>query len=178
MTKFSCQRCGACCKSLIIDLKGKYHIGLFLLPEETRLFPAELVLPFWAVGTKGRSRPGRPKPAIYQLNAKTCPHLTKTHTCRIYKRRPLVCRAFPLTIHADLQVTLDTVRCKTAQPLVGETAKLTDCFTKETIQANLTLHEILAKTFRDAGILCVYLYDVKKQTWHNMNLTDLQEIEA
>jgi Fe-S-cluster containining protein len=62
-----------------------------LTAKERELFPPETVLPQYAVGTSA--------PTIivfYQMKLAQCPHLDERTGCRIYHKRPLICRAFPL----------------------------------------------------------------------------------
>lgn len=35
-----------------------------------------------------------------------CPHITEKNTCRIYEKRPLVCRTFPLIPMGQIGVTI------------------------------------------------------------------------
>lgn len=67
--------------------------GLYLFPNETKLFPKRLVSPSKGIGWGVTG----PKHIItYQLNVDVCPHISKDNLCRIYDRRPLACQAFPL----------------------------------------------------------------------------------
>lgn len=81
---FSCQRCGDCCR----QLGG--HVSL--LPREVGLFPASAVRPLYGI-KRGHSL----KIVMYELAIETCPHLGEGSTCGIYRRRPAVCRSYPLT---------------------------------------------------------------------------------
>jgi Fe-S-cluster containining protein len=90
--KFKCHKCGRCCDNLF---KEEFEItnGLALSPDETSLFPPELISPSKGFGV------GRVGPRIivsYQLNVKTCPHLSENGNCNIYEKRPTVCKVFPL----------------------------------------------------------------------------------
>jgi len=49
-----------------------------------------MVKPRFAVGTRKSERT-----IVYQLKMSNCPFITKSNTCRIYQKRPLVCRQFP-----------------------------------------------------------------------------------
>lgn len=96
MLKFSCSRCGDCCKNLIIEAIGGVRSGLALFPEETRHFPKEFVSPYRGLG----SYPGEKdfKTVMFQLAVNVCPHLETIDTlatCRIYDKRPLSCKCFP-----------------------------------------------------------------------------------
>jgi len=81
--------CGTCCRNLLEGREGILK-GLALTAKETSLFPQDMVSPLTATGMR------KPEHVIdYQLNANDCPHIDETNECRIYDRRPLMCRAFP-----------------------------------------------------------------------------------
>lgn len=96
--KFECLKCGECCRNLHIKVEKIGTIGLFLLPNELGLFPAETVVPLYGAGLKGKSRPRPEVIYAYQILQNVCPHLTEENLCDVYDRRPLACRAFPLEI--------------------------------------------------------------------------------
>lgn len=178
MTRFECQRCGDCCRNLLITLQGNYHVGLLLLPEELKLFPINSVSPMWAVNTKGRRRPGRPKTIFYQLNRNTCPHITKENTCRIYKHRPQVCRGYPLTIHVNATASLDQ-RCKGCHKaqLYNIEGELRKIFSKEIIGAQIVLHRSMAKGF-GVDYSKVFLFDLLTKEWKTLAYDDLKAMGA
>jgi Fe-S-cluster containining protein len=63
---------------------------LFLTEKEIQLFPPENVSPRIGIGLD------EPKVVVaYQLNTDVCPHLGVNSKCKIYAKRPLMCRAFP-----------------------------------------------------------------------------------
>jgi Fe-S-cluster containining protein len=88
--KFKCERCGYCCETLF-DTDQQPLAGLTLLPEEIDRFDSKLIQPFIA---KGNTEPTTI--LLYQLVLGRCPYLSKEKTCKIYRERPLVCKAFPL----------------------------------------------------------------------------------
>lgn len=100
--KFECLRCGECCSNLHIEtdlsgrVKDKVTLGLFLLPSERKLFPEESIVPLYGAGLKGRSRPRPEVTFAYQILENACPHLTDANLCKIYPKRPIACRAFPV----------------------------------------------------------------------------------
>jgi len=95
--RFVCTGCGVCCRKIVIT-NDYGTFGLYLEPQETKLFPKWHVEPFWGFGVKGRRR-NRPKfVGAYQFTGEQCPYVTKQNECRIYERRPLVCRAYPLSL--------------------------------------------------------------------------------
>jgi Fe-S-cluster containining protein len=63
---------------------------LFLTKEETALFPPDLILPRIGIGLTEPSMI-----LAYQLNVDICPHLSNNSKCKIYEKRPLMCKAFP-----------------------------------------------------------------------------------
>jgi len=93
---FKCLRCMECCIKTVADTPlGKK--GVFLLPNETHLFPNGTVKPSFGIGLKGKARP-RPEYTIsYQMIKSPCPHLdVQNAVCRIYPQRPNTCKSFPL----------------------------------------------------------------------------------
>ena len=103
--KFECLKCGECCRNMHIktDLgrAGWVTLGLFIMPNERKLFPAEIVVPLYGAGVKGRSRPRPDVIYAYQIAEPTCPHLEADNSCAIYPVRPIACRAFPLGVMLD-----------------------------------------------------------------------------
>jgi Fe-S-cluster containining protein len=97
---FECMQCGDCCRNLFKSAPGtdNCRLGLTLTPTEADSF-RELgaqVIEQIGVGRRGNRRP-RPASIIrYQLTTETCPFLTQSR-CRIYSRRPITCRMYPLT---------------------------------------------------------------------------------
>ena len=88
---FRCLKCGSCCRDIFDDREG-HKRGLTLTAEEASLFPGNLIAPLMALGME--------KPEIiilYQLNVNDCPFIDQTNNCRMYEKRPLICRAFPLS---------------------------------------------------------------------------------
>lgn len=166
---FHCLRCGACCRDLIIKF-GKANVGLFLTLNEKNLFPSYMVSPMWAVGTKGRSRP-RPEVKNYQLNVKDCPYITPQNVCRIYSHRPLICRAYPLSIHANpltMKIEAASVdsKCKgcTDIPTQGTFQILGETFSDDILKANAQMVAYLAWMFQ-TPYQRVWLYDVLEKQW-------------
>lgn len=100
---FKCAKCGFCCKTLLTEEHGMV-MGLSLTEEETKLFNPKLIAPFSAIGNK------EPETIIfYQLTLAQCPHINEKNECRIYEKRPLICKVFPITPKLD-KVTI-TPRC-------------------------------------------------------------------
>jgi len=95
-----------CCRKTLTEMLG-VKVGIMLLPgEASRLtqlankFKAKLkIFPMVGYGLKDKARP-RPKyVGIYQLVNEPCPFLNKRkNKCKIYKFRPLACRAYPISI--------------------------------------------------------------------------------
>ena len=87
---FQCLKCGSCCKNIIETINGVQR-GLILTKKETKLFPAEIVTPQYAIGI---TKPTRI--VFYQMKTNPCPYLNAKNECRIYDNRPLICRSFPV----------------------------------------------------------------------------------
>lgn len=90
MELFRCLECGICCSDIFDDRGGEKR-GLTLTPQEAQLFPKELIAPLAAFGFQ------QPETIfLYQLKTKDCPLLDQ-NKCSLYEKRPLLCRAFPLS---------------------------------------------------------------------------------
>ena len=99
-TKFECLRCGECCRNFHIE--SEYGtLGLFLMPNERKLFLSYQIRPLYGAGIKGRSRPRPQVTYAYQIVQNTCPHLTEENLCAIYEKRPVSCKSFPLGVMLD-----------------------------------------------------------------------------
>ncbi len=93
--RFKCLHCGRCCRNILRGYNGIIS-GLVLFPDETELFPKETVFPSIGLGFD-RIDPLKPESIVtYQIDSEDCPHLSEKNTCKIYDKRPLICRAFPL----------------------------------------------------------------------------------
>jgi Fe-S-cluster containining protein len=184
MPLFNCLCCGACCKNLIVTLDekdgvpGKYKVGLMLLQEELLLFAAEDIKPMWAINTKGKRRANRPKVILYQMTRQTCPYITKTNRCLIYKRRPTICRGYPLMIHPNNTATLD-LKCTAChkQNLYDTTNKVYKVFPEEIINAQLKLHRNMRTLFMTESYDMPFLFDLKTESWISLTDKDLQNME-
>ncbi|HJW97247.1 MAG TPA: YkgJ family cysteine cluster protein [archaeon] len=96
MINFVCNKCGDCCRNLLKNI-GDVINGLTLFPDEVHLFPKEIVSPSVAIGHTPT------KIISYQLNVETCPHL-KNNECSLHDQKPLICRAFPLTVSPTFNI--------------------------------------------------------------------------
>ncbi len=106
MEKFICSGCGACCRtfSLASDFQGEipgffdgpviyWHTpSLKIYDFETDAFDAERI----AMGSVVFDlKSGRTIVLDYTLKEASCPNLDGKNRCRVYGKRPLVCRQFP-----------------------------------------------------------------------------------
>lgn len=159
-------QCGTCCRNLLVT-KGQFTLGLALHPNETSLFPSDLVSPYIGIG-----KMGRPKRIVeFQLGVNTCPHLER-NKCRIYLNRPLACQSYPTIIVGiePLKVYLEE-NCRWLKECI-KTGKLTwvrkeDMFKPEILapkelEASYKLYEYDAK-FRDPKDL--WFFDLKRKMW-------------
>lgn len=65
--------------------------GLCLTEEEAKMFEPKLIVPYVAIGDK------KPTTVIfYQFILSDCPHLNEKNECKIYEKRPLICKVFPI----------------------------------------------------------------------------------
>ena len=91
--EFECKKCGYCCKTLL-EYKRGVLMGLALLTEEEKkLFDEKNITPAFAFGKEDIPI----QIASYQLNLAKCPYINENNRCKIYDKRPLVCRAYPVT---------------------------------------------------------------------------------
>jgi Fe-S-cluster containining protein len=160
---FQCTRCGICCQNLVIKCGSRYYFGLFLLPEEKDLFPVDVVAPYW-----GTRKNGKFEVRIFQLNTKKCPHQTAQNTCGIYERRPLICRAHPLTIHTNpatnqiVGASLD-VKCPNVKGLTGIRANMMRVFPRPIVEAAVMVTQVQSTTFSNADGFMVF--DLGTNKW-------------
>jgi Fe-S-cluster containining protein len=93
MNIFECKKCGYCCKTLLQYKKGVLRGLALLTEEEKKLFDGKDISPALGFGNEGSPI----QIASYQLNLAKCPQIDENNRCKIYDKRPLVCRAFPIT---------------------------------------------------------------------------------
>ena len=87
---FECKKCGSCCGGLFVYEHGVVS-GLSLTEEEAKLFEPKQVAPYMAIGDE------KPRTIFfYQLTLTDCPQINEKNECKIYEKRPLICRAFPV----------------------------------------------------------------------------------
>jgi len=165
--KFECLQCGICCRNLRIKM-GEWTLGLFLLPDEIKLFPEDKIVPMWAIGLKGRSRPRPATIGVFQLNSKHCVHITEENTCRIYSKRPLICHAHPLslTIEQGHVISASVDRgCKGAAKVPSNSrVKLLDYFADDILKGNAIVSGYLEKMFRESYGF-IWLFDLGSHKW-------------
>lgn len=167
MAKFECEKCGACCHNLLVDFKS-WKLGLFLLPDEVHLFPADMVFPMWGINIKGRSRPRPEIIGVLQLNANICPHLKEKNVCEIYQKRPAVCRAHPLSITMDSSLVVSAsidIMCPFSKRLPGgQKVKLHEYFDDDILKANAECCGYLEAMFKESKGP-VWLFDLTSEKW-------------
>lgn len=162
---FKCQKCGACCRDLLIKVTKNITCGLFLLPEETKLFLS--IKPMWGFGLKGRSRPRPQTIGIYQFPEDTCPYLTKDNLCDIYEKRPKICRSFPLTVNLfEAKASVEN-RCPGAKQIPqNQFVTLGKVFPDDILKANAYIHTRLGKLMTSTDTF--WLYDLKAERWRKV----------
>jgi len=139
-----CKRCGFCCRHLL-EHRSFGTIGLLLFKDEKHLFPDQLIAPLFGSGIR-RKKARRPRPAeiwAWQFTEAQCIHLDgKTSLCKIYRNRPLACKAFPLTAKHQI-----SARCPQSDQLRPYLPLLID-FGVEIQNARSFLEMRLAKNLR------------------------------
>lgn len=177
--KFECLKCGSCCRNLRINM-GEWTLGLFLLPDEINLFPEETIVPMWAIGLKGRSRPRPETVGVFQLDSKICVHLTENNLCRIYAQRPVICHAHPLSLTIEQgQVISASVNssCKGAGKIPSNTrVKLSEYFSDDIIKANAIVSAYLEKMFRESYGY-IWLFDLGSHKWKRVTETTVIQLK-
>lgn len=179
---FKCKMCGTCCRNLLVNF-GQWKVGLFLFPKEVELFSPETISPMWAVGIKGRSRP-RLNVKIYQLNVNDCPYISKENRCRLYLRRPMICRAHPLTIHVDpftnhvIAASVDR-KCKACDEVPRDSyGKLPTLFPKDILHANAVLTAQFSNVFTLHFSEGVWLFDLKQKIWKAVTAENVSQLAS
>lgn len=165
--KFECLKCATCCRNLRVHM-GEWTLGLFLLPDEIKLFPEEKIVPMWAIGLKGRSRP-RPKTiGVFQLESNNCIHITENNLCDIYDKRPLICHAHPLSLTIEQgQLISASVNgsCKGARKIPSNAnVKLSNYFNDDVLKASAEASAYLENMFRKSGGF-IWLFDLGSHKW-------------
>jgi len=155
--RFHCERCGFCCRHLLVDIDGGKGT-LFLLPSETKLFPKDLIKPFFGSGTKGRSRPRPATIFAYQIATNVCPHIKPDNQCAIYENRPLMCQSYPFE---GMGIVLIHRECPTIAKSVKEGEIIENIIAPEEKKANTLLARY---TWKHVGSPMWY-FDLKNQKW-------------
>jgi Fe-S-cluster containining protein len=103
MNKFKCVGCGNCCRNFgsVGDDYPKFAENNVLLYSKPRLvfydwekkqFPKNSVIPheiFYEINKKVSII------ISYTIKEESCPNLMQDNKCRVYKKRPVICRTFP-----------------------------------------------------------------------------------
>jgi Fe-S-cluster containining protein len=78
--------------------------GPTLTKNEVKLFPRDIVSPSFG---RGKNASNIYAITRWQINVNVCPFLMQNNECKIYEKRPLTCRRFPL-------MSLDIMRTRIA----------------------------------------------------------------
>lgn len=159
--EFQCTRCGKCCKEHRNPMLGQTH-GLMLLPGEIHLFPKERIKPMF------RYHPNSsPELAeviwMYQLDSDSCPQYDEEgRSCRIYEKRPLICRAFPFEWMGNSLITHES--CPEIERLKGLNARLRvpHMYVDAAVKLQQNQHRHMMKEPN------VERYDLKTQSWRDL----------
>ena len=173
LINFKCLRCGECCKNLIHEVEGMLK-GPSLWPDEIHLFLKNTISPSYGIGKTSDSVNGI---YMYQLNIDDCPHLTTSKECKIYDKRPLSCRVFPLIgIDLNLAFLAKNRDCNFINQTERKLGSLDFIFTPKFFSApdcwkalNRNLRKIFNKQI-DARLmgLHIFSYNLKTQKWERM----------
>lgn len=159
---FKCKKCGTCCQALFVEEFGMLA-GLCLTEEEAKNFDPKLIAPYIAIGDK------KPTTIIYyQLVLSDCPHLNEKNECKIYEKRPLICRVFP--VHPDpIRVQIMPKCPQIAKYWTKEGELCPVMIDDDEIEDALTKINILALTHRKECIekgLEFWYFDLATRSWH------------
>jgi Fe-S-cluster containining protein len=132
--KFSCTLCGRCCQNhnipLTLDeaiswLEDDGEVGIFC---EADLWPSELSRDSRTAHRRKRSfavscgsSPVRVTALLVGLVLGRCKNLGEDLKCRIYERRPLVCRIYPAEISPFIQLNTASKACPPEAWMSGAT---------------------------------------------------------
>lgn len=159
MSKFVCQRCGVCCRDLIQQDRGILR-GLSLLPDETDLFPEELVKPYLGIGK--RPHVAKFQVLAYQLASDSCLYLVE-NSCTRYDDRPTSCRQFPFSLDLDEDneplLGID-MNCPAAVELVNSSDGLLEFSDRDDAEKLLELKRKVLENPRRA-----WVYDLASMKW-------------
>ncbi len=159
MSQLVCQRCGKCCNDLVQQDRGVLR-GLSLMPEETHLFPEELVKPYLGIGK--RPHMDKFQTIAYQLSSDSCPHLVD-NSCNRYDERPTSCRQFPFSLDLDEEneplLGVD-MNCPAAVELINNTDGLLEFTDRDDAERLLELKRRVMENSRRA-----WVYDLATMKW-------------
>ena len=159
MSQLVCQRCGKCCNDLVQQDRGVLR-GLSLLPEETHLFPEELVNSYLGIGK--RPHMNKFQTIAYQLSSDPCPHLVD-NSCNRYDERPTSCRQFPFSLDLDEEneplLGVD-MNCPAAVELINNTDGLLEFTDRDNAERLLELKRRVLENPRRA-----WVYDLATMKW-------------
>ena len=134
--------------------------GLSLLPEETHLFPEELVKPYLGIGK--RPHMDKFQTIAYQLSSDSCPHLVD-NSCNWYDERPASCRQFPFSLDLDEEneplLGVD-MNCPAAVELINNTDGLLEFTDRDDTERLLELKRRVLENPRRA-----WVYDLATMKW-------------
>ena len=166
MSQLVCQRCGKCCNDLVQQDRDVLR-GLSLLPEETHLFPEELVKPYLGIGK--RPHMDKFQTIAYQLSSDSCPHLVD-NSCNWYDERPASCRQFPFSLDLDEEneplLGVD-MYCPAAVELINKTDGLLEFTDRDNAERLLELKRRVLENPRRA-----WVYDLATMKWVRFDKMD------
>lgn len=130
---FRCTQCGQCCRGLKLPLSAAEAVRWLRDGQRVEVlceaipWPAELpAANAYAAYKRERSfaalsgaLPIRVLATLVAPQGGRCPHLADDHACRIYERRPLVCRVYPAEINPFIGFTPARKACPAEAWLPG-----------------------------------------------------------
>ena len=119
-------------------------------------------MPYLAIGDK------KPTTIIYyQLILADCPHLSEKNECKIYEKRPLICRVFP--VHPDLNRVVILPKCPQIAKYWTKAGEMCPVIIEDDeVDSAVTQIDILALTWRkectEKGLRLWY-FDLATRKW-------------
>jgi len=168
---FDCTKCGRCCEKLIKS-PLESSSSIFLSKTESKLFPTNTIEPFW-----GRGKDSQEVEVIsFQVSVEPCPHYdSQNKECKIYEKRPLACRRFPLmpSYNPNKTQVAEGEDCQFIEELERQRGILNYYFSPKSFNAPTCwsalrmLMELTNRMQLDAQLLGMnlYKYDLKNKSW-------------
>jgi Fe-S-cluster containining protein len=153
---FNCKKCGFCCRTLL-EYENNLLMGMVLFEEERKLFNEKDVIPQRSIGNDQPS-----EILSYQLRLAVCPHISKENKCLIYDKRPLACKAFPIT--STIGKNIADLKCPQISKWTKEQLYNLE-FSDDVEEAMDKIIEIVGSHIGKRGELNFWFFDIASNKW-------------